>query len=113
MTKLTGDELIEVGFRRLIEEMQELRGALTEIRSALDNITSSCTQTASASRATASKADMIEQHVFTAVGNGVDINNKLDRIKADTLTLAVNMCRVEQTLIRKDDADGTDGSEDV
>lgn len=112
MTKLTGDELIEYGFRRMVEELQELRGAVTEVRSSVDSVVHEAEQAAKSAKLAASKAENIEQHMFTSVGIGVDINNLLEKMKADTLTTSLNVIRIEQELKREEQSDA-DGSEQV
>ena len=105
MAKPTGDELIEYGFRRILEEMQGIRSSLEMLTASIDKLTS-------AARATASKTDNIEQHVMNAVGVWIEISNSLDKVKADTMTTALNVIRIGNAL-KEESNDGAGQMEDV
>lgn len=102
---LKGDELIAYGFKRVCEELQELRGALTEIRSALDGIGGSSEDAAKAARMAASKADKIEHNTFMLNDAAIHVANALDKIQLNTFTTELNTIQISQALHKEDDED--------
>ena len=95
---LKGDELIAFGFKRIVEELQELRGALTEVRSALEGISGSAEDAAKSARLAASKADRIEHNTFILNDTAMHMDSTLDKVQANTFTTEMNTIQIGQAL---------------
>ena len=86
---LKGDELIAFGFKRIVEELQELRGALTEIRSALEGISGSAEEAA-------------KSNTFMLNDTAMYMGSTLDKVQANTFTTELNTIQIGQALSKED-----------
>ena len=98
---LTGDQLILYGFKRLSGQLLELIDEIHQINGKLEQIE----QANNSLKTAVSKLDKIENHLFTEVGIGLAVQEKLDQVRADTYTTSLNVIRIEQALNKEDSAD--------
>lgn len=111
---LSGDELIAYGFKKLIEELQELKGEITILRSEMSGLADDINKTAANTRETANvvqriygKLDKVEHNTFMAVDPLLKSANSLEKIQTNTFTTELNTIRISQVLNKE----STDGSE--
>ena len=108
---MTGDELIAYGFKRVVELLEEISYNTTQINMNLIDIEQQLKTANQNLSLVNSKADTIENHLFTEVGTVLAMQERLDQARADTYTTALNVIRIGQAL-EKEESDN-DGSEDV
>ena len=109
---LTGDALITFGFRRIIEEMQELRGCIAVLTSSIDGL-ALCVRDAGVEAKNAADAvkrlyntaDKIEHNTFMINDALMDASKSLKKVEANTFTAEMNCIRMVQDL-RKELPDG-------
>ncbi|HAE15238.1 MAG TPA: hypothetical protein DCG51_01695 [Erysipelotrichaceae bacterium] len=87
--KLKGDELTEYGFKRVVEQMQELTLAVNDLKLILGQIMTHL-------RNIYSESDKIEHNTFIANDSLIHIEHKIDQIQANTLTTSLNVIRLGQ-----------------
>lgn len=109
---LTGDALITFGFRRVIEEMQELRGCIAVLTSSIDGL-ALCVRDAGVEAKNAADAvkrlyntaDKIEHNTFMINDALMDASKSLKKVETNTFTAEMNCIRMAQDL-RKELPDG-------
>lgn len=88
---MQGDELLQFGFKRIVEELTLLRKEVRDTRDVL-------VQISKATRDAASKADNIEHNTFIANDTLIQAANSLDRIQKSSFTTELNTIRINQAL---------------
>lgn len=111
MAELTGDALIAYGFKRIIEELQELRGAVTVLTSAIDGMALDNNKTALNTKDTLNACkrlegtlDKLEHNTFMMNDSLAQSASDLTKIQANTFTAEMNCIRLAHEL-RKDTGD--------
>lgn len=109
--KLTGDDLIAYGFRRLIEEIQELRGSMTVLTSSVDSLAfyinkagENTNETTNAVKRLCDGISRVEHNTYMMNDSLMASAGSLDAIKANTFTAEMNCIRLAQDL-RKEQSD--------
>ena len=109
--KLTGDDLIAYGFRRLIEEIQELRGSMTVLTSSVDSLAfyinkagENTNETTNAVKRLYDGISRVEHNTYMMNDSLMASAGSLDAIKANTFTAEMNCIRLAQDL-RKEQSD--------
>lgn len=113
--KLTGDDLIAYGFKKLIEEIRELRGEITVFRSelsamALDvsRVSNNSKDLLSVARNTYSKVNQLEHDAFM-INDGIMASaTSLNAIKANTFTAELNCIKMSQEARKGNTEDETE-----
>ena len=109
---LSGDALITFGFRRVIEEMQELRGCIAVLTSSIDGL-ALCVRDAGVEAKNAADAvkrlyntaDKIEHNTFMMNDALMRSATSLEKIQANTFTAEMNCIRLANDLRREDTDD--------
>ncbi len=102
---LTGDLLIQYGFKRVTEQLTELIDVAYQINNTLGELVDLEKKAETRDKLTAGKIDKMENHLFSIAGTDLSIENRLDQARADTFTTAMNVIRILQALNKEDDAD--------
>jgi len=89
--KLTGDDLLTYGFKRILEELAGIRQELTRTNDTLAQISK-------ATRATGDTAEKIEHNTFIANDTLIQTANTVDKIQLNTFTTEMNVIRIGQKL---------------
>lgn len=112
MADLSGDALIAYGFKRLIEEIGELKGEIQILRSDLSQIALDTNKTALNTKETATalqngykKIDKIEHDLFMQNDALMRSVTSLEKIQANTFTAEMNCIRLANDLRREDTDD--------
>lgn len=89
--KLTGDDLLTYGFKRILEELAGIRQELTRTNDTLAQISK-------ATRAAEDTAAKIEHNTFIANDTLIQAANAADKIQLNTFTTEMNVIRIGQKL---------------
>lgn len=109
--KLTGDELIAYGFRRVVEELQELRGAMSSLNTSVEALAyyanragDNAKEAADVTRRLYDTLSKVEHNTFMINDGVMAAVTDLDAVKTNTFTAEMNCIRLAQDL-RKEQSD--------
>lgn len=112
MAELKGDELVAYGFKRVIETMYELIGAVSALTSAVDGLAAdinlagaNAKEAAEAVKRLYGTLDKVEHNTFMMNDSMMSSAGALESIKANTFTAEMNCIRLAHEL-RKEQTDG-------
>lgn len=112
--KLTGDELIAYGFRRVVEELQELRGAMSSLNTSVEALAyyanragDNAKEAADVTRRLYDTLSKVEHNTFMINDGVMAAVTDLDAVKTNTFTAELNCIRMSQELRKGNTEDET------